>query len=122
LVPGLKTIYKKRTLREEGKEWLVASYTPQEFGVINPDDIKWMNTRLSPMPWHTHDQPIRITNMNAQSLHKSFISFSEFGRSQFKSQKSDVGWDYRELMRGHDAMINAPNELVELLESLNYSN
>jgi hypothetical protein len=42
----------------------------------------------------------------------------EFGHSQFKTQKSDVGWDYHELMSGHDAMITAPNELVKLLESL----
>lgn len=122
MVPGLITIYEERTLREEGKEWLVESYTPEEFGVTDPDDIKWMSTRLSPMPMHTHDQPIRITNTNAQSLPRSFISFSEFGRSQFKSHESAVGWDYHELMRGHDAMISAPRELVELLESLNHSN
>ncbi|MFY9965704.1 MAG: alpha/beta fold hydrolase [Nitrososphaeraceae archaeon] len=118
IIPGLETIYKERRLEEEGKEWLVKSYTPEEFGVTNPDDIKWMSSRLSPMPWHTHDQPIRITNMNFQTLPKSFISFSEFGHSQFKTQKSDVGWDYHELMSGHDAMITAPNELVKLLESL----
>jgi pimeloyl-ACP methyl ester carboxylesterase len=115
LVPGLETIYKERTLKEESKEWLVESYTPEEFGVTDPDDIKWMSTRLSPMPWHTHDQPIRITNVSAKSLPRGFVSFSEFGRSQFKSQKSVVGWNYNELMRGHDAMITAPNELVELL-------
>jgi hypothetical protein len=119
---GAETIYKERALREEGKDWLVASYEPEEFGVTNPDDVKWMSTRLSPMPWHTHDQPIRITNAQAKSLPKTFVCFSEFGYSQFKSQKSQAGWDYHELMRGHDAMITAPKELVELLESLDDSN
>jgi hypothetical protein len=119
---GAETIYKERALREEGKDWLVASYEPEEFGVTNPDDVKWMSTRLSPMPWHTHDQPIRITNAQAKSLPKPFVCFSEFGYSQFKSQKSQAGWDYHELMRGHDAMITAPKELVELLESLDDSN
>ncbi|HZD34382.1 MAG TPA: alpha/beta fold hydrolase, partial [Nitrososphaeraceae archaeon] len=97
IIPGLETIYMERRLKKEGKEWLVESYTPEEFGVTDPDDVKWMSPRLSPMPWHTHDQPMRITNMNAQSLSKSFISFSEFGRSQFKSEKSDASWDYHEL-------------------------
>lgn len=41
VVPGLENIYKERTLKEEGKERLVASYTPEEFGVTNPDDINW---------------------------------------------------------------------------------
>jgi pimeloyl-ACP methyl ester carboxylesterase len=121
LVPGLETIYKERRLREEGKEWLVESYTPEEFGVTNPDDVKWMSTRLSPMPWHTHDQRISITNTQAKILPKSFICFSEFGHSRFNSLKSKTGWDCHELMRGHDAMITAPNELVELLELIGKS-
>lgn len=122
LVPGLETIYKERRLRDEGKEWLVASYKPEEFGVTDHDDIKWMSTRLSPMPWHTLDQPIRITNPLSKRLRKSFICLSEFGHSQFKSQKDPASWDYHELMRGHDAMITAPKELVELLESLDDNN
>lgn len=121
VIPGLETIYNERRLKEQGKEWLVASYEPEEFGVTDPDDIKWMSTRLSPMPWHTHDQPIRITNARAKTLPKSFVCFSEFGYSLFNSQKSKTGWDYHELMRGHDAMITVPKELLELLESIGKS-
>ena len=29
IVPGLETIYKKRALKERGREWLVASYGPE---------------------------------------------------------------------------------------------
>lgn len=43
LIPGLKEIYEKRAIYEHGKEWLVSSYTPQEFGVTDPADIAWMN-------------------------------------------------------------------------------
>ena len=97
IVPGLETIYKERALKEWDREWLVASYEPEEFGVTNRVDINWMNTRLSPMPWHTHDQPIRITNPKAKRLPKSYISCTEFGDSQFKAQKSQADWDYHEL-------------------------
>jgi pimeloyl-ACP methyl ester carboxylesterase len=58
IIPGLETIYKERALKEWDREWLVASYEPEEFGVTNRVDINWMKTRISPMPWHTHDQPI----------------------------------------------------------------
>lgn len=122
LVPGLETIYRERRLKDQGEEWLVASYKPEEFGVTDPDDVRWMSTRLTPMPWHTHDQPIRITNPRAKVLPRNYISFSEFGISQFKFQESKAGWDYHELMRGHDAMITSPNELGELLESVNKRN
>ena len=87
---------------------MVASYTPEEFGVTNPDDIKWMNPRLSPMPWHTHDQPLRITNPKAKILPKSYICCTEFGNAQFKAE-SPADWDY------HELMITAPKELVRLL-------
>jgi hypothetical protein len=97
---------------------LVASYEPKEFGVTNRDDIKWMSTRLSPMPWHTHDQPIRIINPLAKRLTKSYICCSGFGDSQFKAQKSPANWDYHELMKGHDVMITAPEELTQLLNAL----
>ena len=111
--------FKKRTLKEHGKEWLIASYKPEEYGVTNPDDISWMNSRLFPMPWHTHDQPLKITNLKAKILPKSYICCTEFGNAQFKAQKSAaVDWDYHELMKGHDVMITAPKELVQLLETL----
>ena len=118
IIPGLEIIYKERALKEQGSEWLVASYTLEEFGVTNPDDIKWMNPRLSPMPWHTHDQPLRITNPKAKILPKSYICCTEFGNAQFKAQKSPADWDYHELMKGHDVMITAPKQLVRLLETL----
>jgi hypothetical protein len=118
LEPGLETLYKERALREQGKEWLVASYKPEEFGVTNRDDKNWMSTRLSPMPWHTHDQSIRILNPLAKTLPKSYICCSAFGNSQFKTQRSPADWDYHELMKGHDVMITAPEELTQLLEAL----
>ena len=121
IIPGLETIYKERRLKKEGQEWLAESYTPKEFDVTDPEDIKWMSHRLSPMPWHTRNQQIRISKMDAQGLPKSFMSFSKFGHSQFNSQKSKTGWDYHELVRGHDAMITAPEELSELLESVGNS-
>ena len=118
IVPGLETIYRQRALKEKNMEWLVASYTPEEFGVTNSVDIEWMNTRLCPMPWHTHDQPLRITNPQAKKLPKSYISCTEFGYSQFKAQNSTKDWNYHELKTGHDAMITVPNELVQMLQGL----
>ena len=73
IVPGLETIYKQRALKEQYREWLVASYTPEEFDVSDSVDIEWMNSRLCPMPWHTHDQPLRIINPEAKKLPKSYI-------------------------------------------------
>ena len=122
IISGLETksIYNlsERALKEPGKEWLVASYKPEEFGVTNAHDIIWMNSRLCPMPWHTHDQPLKITNPKAERLPKSYICCSAFGNALFKAQNSPGDWDYHELMKGHDVMITAPKELAQLLLKL----
>ena len=97
---------------------MIALYKPDEFGVTNRDDISWINSRLSPTSWHTHNQPLRITNPKSRILSKSYICCSEVGNAHFKAQKSSVDWDYYELMKGHDVMITAPKELVRLLETL----
>jgi pimeloyl-ACP methyl ester carboxylesterase len=116
LVPGLKNIYEQRSLKEKGKEWLVLSYTPQEFGVIDPDDATWMKKRLCPMPFHTHDEFLTIGNIASIKLPKTYITFTDFGESMFKSIKTEKEvWDYHEFRRGHDAMITVPEELSKLL-------
>jgi pimeloyl-ACP methyl ester carboxylesterase len=120
LVPGLEDVYKTRSLSEQGKEWLVQPYDPTVWGVTNTEDIAWMNRHLSPMPWHTHDQPIRINNPEARKIPKSYISCTEYKDFHFMAQRAklQLDWDYHELKTGHDAMIIAPNEFVQVLETL----
>jgi hypothetical protein len=112
IIPGLESLYKERALKEQGREWLVASYTPEEFRVTNPDDVKWMNPRLIPMPWHTHDQQLRITNPKARILSKSYVCCTEFGNAQFKlhftnrSTSICCNWEERpERSAAEEAMI-----------------
>lgn len=35
IIPGLETIYKERRLEEDGKGWLVESYTPDELNMLH---------------------------------------------------------------------------------------
>jgi pimeloyl-ACP methyl ester carboxylesterase len=117
LMPGLRDVYQQRSLKDKGKGWLVLSYTPEEFGVTIPEDASWMKSRLCPMPFHTHDEPLTLKNAKSRELPKTYITFTDFGDSMFKSMGSEKadGWDHLELRRGHDAMITAPKELYELL-------
>jgi pimeloyl-ACP methyl ester carboxylesterase len=117
LIPGLKDIYEHRSLKEQGKEWLVLSYTPQEFGVTDYEDIVWMKSRLCPMPFHTHDEFLTIQNIKSKKLPKTYVTFTDFGETMFDSigHEKAEGWKYYDLRRGHDAMITAPEELSKLL-------
>ena len=106
-------------LREEGTEWLVVPYEPEVWVVTDPVDLRWMISRLSPMPWHTHDQPIRLTNPKTINIPRSYISCIDYDNFHFMAQRAkSAGWDYHELKTGHDAMITVPDKLVQILESL----
>lgn len=105
----------------QGKEWLSQPFDPTDWGVTDTDDIAWINRHLSPMPLHTHDQPIRINNPEAKKIPKRYISCTEsnYKGLHFMAQKAkQLGWDYHELKSGHNAMIIVPNELVQILETL----
>ncbi len=123
LIPGLEDAYKKRSLSEQDKckqWWLVQPYDPTVWGVTNTADIAWMNRHLSPMPWHTHDQPIMVNNPKSKKIPKSYISCTEYKDFHFMAQKArlQLGWDCHELKTGHDAMVTVPNELTQILEVL----
>lgn len=117
LIPGLRDIYEQRRLKEEGKNWLVFSYTPEEFGVTNNDNINWMKSRLCSMPFHTHDEALSIKEIKSKRLSKTYITCTDFGDSMFHNMKSkeSEGWGYFEIRRGHDSMFTAPEELSRLL-------
>ena len=117
LVPGLLDLYKGRTMQDENKPWLVRSYTPNEFGITDPKDILWVEPKLVPMPWHTHDQPLAVRNKEAIKIPKVFITTDDFGDAMFQRQNEEERnkWDYYELKRGHDVMITAPEELSRMM-------
>jgi pimeloyl-ACP methyl ester carboxylesterase len=118
LVPGLIDIYKKRTLKEQGKEWLVASYDPEDWGVTDSNDIEWMKSRLNPMPWYTHDQRLRIQNIQSKKLEKSYISCTEFGDLFLNRIRQKDNWHFYECKTGHDSMITSPKELSQILAKI----
>jgi hypothetical protein len=70
LIPSSKYIYDQRSLKEKDKEWLVQSYTPQEFRDTNTDDITWIQNRSCPMPYHTHDEPAVMQNIESKKIPK----------------------------------------------------
>ncbi len=87
LIPGLRDIYEQRRLKEGGIDWLVPSYTPEEFGVTNNEDINWMKSRLCPMPFHTHDEALSIQNIKSKRLSRTLVTFYNFGDSMFHSME-----------------------------------
>ncbi|QQS13472.1 MAG: alpha/beta hydrolase [Rhodospirillales bacterium] len=89
------------------------------FGVTDPVDRAWVNSRLTPHPFATYHQPLRLSRPADASLPRLNIVCQ--GRSALPASARRVpmhaaaGWSSRTLDAGHDAMVTAPGALARLL-------
>lgn len=107
---------------EFGHGWRVPPFTPAVFGVTAEDDVAWMQPRLTDQPWRRSlkDPLPLLTTPGAAALPRTFIfCVSPRREDRFADRaRTEVGWRYRELATGHDAMVTAPEELAALLLEL----
>ncbi|MCX6354374.1 MAG: alpha/beta hydrolase [Candidatus Aureabacteria bacterium] len=95
---------------------------PQAFGVTDPENIAWMNPRLTPMPWKCYAEPIKISNPLAVPIPKTYIlckeqAVGELRRSHERAFEAAKGacWQMKVITGPHDLMITHPGELARVL-------
>lgn len=75
-------------------------------------------------PTITNEQDGIYTGASTDDLLRSnsgqhlLLNLTKDGQSYLGTAVSTADWDYHELMKGHDAMITVPKELVQLFEAL----
>ena len=89
-------------------------------GIAGADDVAWVRPRLTPQPFKTFTQPLRLQNAAGFTGPKTFVACTEAPRATWRDEmtgcaRAEHGWRYRELATGHDAMITAPRALADLL-------
>lgn len=116
-VPDVWNDFRQRG-QANGDEWWSPPVREWTFGVTG-DDLEWMMSKLTPHPLKTWETPLSFTNPAARSIPRTFIQCIEgVSLDGIANQEKDcarMGWHYRTLPTGHDAMITAPKELAELL-------
>lgn len=98
---------------------------PQAFGVEDSDDVKWVASRLTPMPYGCYDEPVKIANRDVDSIPKTFLLCKppnvERARGHLAKayeMAKKTGWTRKVLPGPHDIMVTHPKELIDaLLES-----
>jgi pimeloyl-ACP methyl ester carboxylesterase len=93
----------------------------ESFGVTRPEDIAFLESRLTPHPLATFSTPLELENPAGNGLEARYITCTEPAyvpakRSLERAQQK--GWPIAELATGHDAMITAPLATADLLERL----
>jgi pimeloyl-ACP methyl ester carboxylesterase len=91
------------------------------YGVTDPDDIAWMDERLTGHPWKCFEQPLRLTNEDAlwtlPRYHIVCTSTIASRGAEFIEQARAAGrlWD---IDTGHDLMVTEPDRVARTLETI----
>lgn len=94
---------------------------PALFGLSGADRA-WVARRQTPHPGSVYDSPLNFDPQRLQGLPRTFIDCTSPALATIAAARERVrhepGWNVLEIATGHDAMISAPQELVEILSSL----
>jgi pimeloyl-ACP methyl ester carboxylesterase len=89
----------------------------RRWGVTNPEDLAWMEARLTEHPVRALMQPARIESDIAARVPHTYIRSSESPQTAEAAERAKRrGFKIRELLSaGHDAMITRPADVAKLL-------
>jgi hypothetical protein len=91
------------------------------YGVTDPDDLTWMDGRLTAHPWKCFEQPLRLTNEDALSAIPQYhiVCTSTLATRDPKlmdgARNEGRLWD---IDTGHDLMITEPEFVATALEAI----
>jgi pimeloyl-ACP methyl ester carboxylesterase len=104
---------------EAGFGWLVPVRKLSVLGVTDQADVDWLTPKLTPHPWKTYTDPVRLTGAGAD-VPAAFIECVSWMRvfSGQADRARERGWPVHELDTGHEAMVTAPQALADVLLSL----
>jgi pimeloyl-ACP methyl ester carboxylesterase len=116
LMPGAESGF-VQMMRSAGSDFLIPPMSPQELGVTQPADVRWVKTRLTPMPILTHREKVNAPQRKASKIASTYIECLQFGLGAgFAAQARRAGWRVLAADSGHDVMVTNPKGLADLLE------
>lgn len=116
LLPANVAHHYRTSVAEEGFGWLIPPRPLERLGISEPVDVEWLTPRLTPHPWLTYTQPLRLTGA-LDSVPASFIECVDWMRvfTAHAQRAAARGWPVHELPTGHEAMVTAAAQLSNLL-------
>lgn len=120
ILPPAVQAERSRTIDAEGLRMAIPA--PDKFGVSEPEQVAWLQRRLTPHPLKAYTEPLRLQHPFANSLDKTYIAVTEPWYPPLAGLRdwirSQPDWQWRELAAGHDAMLTSPAALAAMLIAL----
>lgn len=119
LLPEQTARHWEHAAAERGFGWLVPVRDLSVLGVTERPDLEWLAPRLTPHPWKTYTDPLRVTGA-VDTVPGVFVECVSWLRvfAAHAGRARDRGWPTHELDTGHEAMVTAPKALADVLLEL----
>lgn len=104
----------------DGEGWYLPTSDASYYGVSDPSDAAWVNSKLTPQPLRAYTEPQGPTDRGWShpgafiELRPSQTTQENLARAQERSA-IDEAFQYRVLEAAHDAMVTAPELLTGFL-------
>jgi pimeloyl-ACP methyl ester carboxylesterase len=94
----------------------------EQFKVVRASDAAWIQAKMTPQPTMVSTMPIVLTGARERVAKKTYIRAPRFANPRFDqylgAARSNPTWhavSLPEEIAGHDAMVDAPERIAELL-------
>ena len=91
------------------------------FGIAEPALMAWVQARLTPHTYRTYSDTLELVHQIGNGIPATYIACTEpvhLNTATSSQRARDLGWNYREILTGHDAMLTAPEELTLMLAGI----
>ncbi|AKJ27588.1 alpha/beta fold hydrolase [Caldimonas brevitalea] len=109
---------RRKAIAEQGT---LPAGDPAAFGLTG-EDAAWVARRLTPQPGGVYDSALSFDAQRVWALPKTFIDCTDPALPTIAASRQKVrrepGWRVVEIATGHDAMISAPEPLLQALLAL----
>lgn len=94
---------------------------PESFGVTRPEDVAFLQPRLTPHPFRTFTTALALKHPIGNGLPAHYIQCTDPPYPPAKVALERAlrhGWPVSQIPTGHDAMVTEPEALADLLEEI----
>ncbi|TMR96247.1 alpha/beta fold hydrolase [Nonomuraea basaltis] len=122
LLPETVAGHYRESVAGPGFGWLIPVRSLTVLGVTEQADLDWLGSRLTPHPWLTYTEPLRLKG-DSDKVPAAYVECTDWIRvfRPHAEKAATLGWPVHHLATGHEAMVTAPKELAELLLTISAS-
>jgi pimeloyl-ACP methyl ester carboxylesterase len=108
---------------EKGDGWLIPAevFSAQDFGVTNPADAAWLESRFTPHPLRVFETPAKVTGRVAEVPRTTYVNCEgfplDFGPRIAAQFTASGTADTQHWPTGHNVFVTEPKRVVELIIS-----